>query len=465
MKGAACSGAFFVLSYRDDIMTTFFERPLPANLDAERFVLGSVLLSGERYADVSGVLAARDFSLEKHRRIFSRMSELFERGEPIDRVTVAEALQKHGQLESVDGISYLISLDEGLPEVANLDAYVRIVTEKALLREAMFACQQVIEQCSLASEPSVEILETAAALLEGVRSKSQDGNRKWATPGEVLRRDVNSVLFPTPGSTGLRTPWPRLTEMTSGWSPGDLVIVAGRPSMGKSIIGMQQAYTTAREGTAVAYVSLEMSKESLIRRLVAGLSQVDAHRARAGFLNPEERRRMLEAAADIEELPLFIDESRAYTPVAVGTALRKLRTKVGVGLVIVDHLQLMKVAGRAESRHAELSEICHGFKRLAGQMGCVVMMLSQLNRSCEQERRLPILSDLKESGSIEEDADTVVFIHRPEMYRRDDASLRGKADLIVAKQRNGPTGKLAMTFLSGHQRFEEAAAANGGEPQ
>jgi replicative DNA helicase len=156
---------------------------------------------------------------------------------------------------------------------------------------------------------------------------------------------------------------------------------------------------------------------------------------------------------------LFLDESLGHTPVAVSAALRKLRAKTPIGLVIVDHLQLMKITGRAESRHSELSEICHGFKRMASQMGCVVMLLSQLNRSCEQERRLPNLSDLKECGSIEEDADAVVFIHRPEMYRRDDVSLRGKAELIVAKQRNGPTGKLAMTFLSGCQRFEEASAA------
>jgi replicative DNA helicase len=227
--------------------------------------------------------------------------------------------------------------------------------------------------------------------------------------------------------------------------------------MGKSVIGMQQALTSASQEIGVAYVSLEMSKEALVRRLVAGISLVDAHRARSGFLNGDERRRMLEAAADLQTLPLFIDESRAHTPLAISTALRKLKAQKSVGLVIVDHLQLMKATGRPESRHQELSEICHGFKRLAGQMDCVVMVLSQLNRSCEQERRLPNLSDLKESGSIEEDADTVIFIHRPEMYRRDDASLRGKAELIVAKQRTGPTGKLAMTFLSGFQLFEEAS--------
>jgi replicative DNA helicase len=431
---------------------------LPANHDAERLVLGSMLLNDNLYPDVAILLAPEDFSLEKHRRIFATMRQLYERGEHIDRVTLLDEFNRRGQLESVDGVSYLTSLDEGLPEIPNLDSYIRIVKEKALLRETMIACQHIIHQCSLASDPSSEILETAAAVLDGVRTKGEQHHRQWVTPGDILQSGVETVLFPSQGSSIIKTPWPRLTEMTSGWSPGDLIIVGGRPSMGKSVIGMQQAYTTACQRIGVAFLSIEMSKESLTRRLVAGISRVDTHRARCGFLNGDERRRMLEAASDIEELPLFIDESRAHTLAAISMALRKLTVKQAVGLVIVDHLQLMKASGRAESKHQEVSEICHGFKRLAGQMNCVVILLSQLNRSCEQDRRRPNLSDLKESGSIEEDADVVLFVHRPEMYQRDDARLRGKAELIVAKQRNGPIGKLAMTFQHAFQVFEETTA-------
>ena len=270
-----------------------------------------------------------------------------------------------------------------------------------------------MDQCALASEPSSAILETAAALLEQVRSKSEGSHSQWVTPAEVLHGRVDPVLFPSTGPAGIKTPWPCLTEMTSGWNPGELIIAAARPGMGKTVLAMQQALTSARQGIGVAYISLEMSKESMVRRMVASISQVDAHRARSGFLDGDDRRRMPEAAADLETVPLYIDESGAHTPIAVHTALRKLRTRTEVGLVIVDHLQLMKLVGRAESRHSELSEICHGFKRLAGQMRCVVMLLSQLNRSCEQERRLPNLADLRESGSIEEDADVVVFVHRP----------------------------------------------------
>jgi replicative DNA helicase len=250
-------------------MTTVEAHGLPANADAERFVLGSILLNDDRYPDVAASLGPSDFSLEKHRRIYSRMAELYQRGERIDRVTVADELIKQGQLESIDGLGYLVSLDDGLPEIANLDSYVRIVKEKALLRETMFACQNILDRCSLASEASTEILETAAAILEQVRHKGDRGKGQWSTVFEVLQRDVDSVLFPAVESAGIKTPWPRLTEMTGGWSPGELIIVAGRPSMGKSVIELQQAYVSASAGIGAAYVSLEMSKESLVRRLVA----------------------------------------------------------------------------------------------------------------------------------------------------------------------------------------------------
>src|SRR5665213_3641551 len=432
------------------------EKGLPANIDAERFVLGAIMLSGEVYDDVAGAIEAADFSLEKHRLIFARMKELYERGEKIDRLTVANELMKQGQLESVDGLTYLVSLDEGMPTLTNLESYVRIVKEKSILRQTIFACQRITDQCFNVGE-SADILESAAAVLDRVQQNS-GARESWMTPFEIAIRGGAGLLCPDRGAVGLGTPWKKLTEITSGWNPGDLVIVAGRPSMGKSAVALQQAYVTAKRGVGVAYISLEMSKESLVRRLVAGISRVDSHRARSGYLNYEERRLMLETASDLENLPLYIDDAQSHTPAAVSAALRRLRARTNVGLVIIDHLQLMKATGRAESRHTELAEIAHSFKRLAGKMNCVVMLLSQLNRSCEIEKRRPNLSDLKESGAIEEDADVVVFVHRPEMYRRDDQSLRGLAELIVAKQRNGPVGKIALRFLHECQVFEESAA-------
>jgi replicative DNA helicase len=437
-------------------VTTLLDPTLPANLDAERFVLGSILLNDAMYAQVAGAIEPDDFSLEKHRRIFARMKDLYDRGERLDRVTVANELMNQGQLESVDGLTYIVSLDDGLPEIVNLESYIRIVKEKATLRMTMFACQKVIQQCSQSAEPSEEILQAAEALLGRIGNRTgKQGN--WVTPFDLYQQQGVSLLSPPGGTAGLETPWKRLTEMTSGWGRGDLIIVGGRPGAGKSVIGMQQAYLTARRGRGVAYVSLEMSKESLVQRLIAGISRVDSHRSRCSMLTSEERTGQVAAAAQLEGLTLFIEDTRAHTPVAIHAALRKLKAKSNVGLVVIDHLQLTRLTGRSESRHQELSEICHGFKRLASQMDCVVMLLSQLNRSCEQERRRPNLSDLKESGSIEEDADTVLFIHRPELYKRDDPSLRGQAELIVAKQRNGPTGKLPLTFLHGFQVFEEAS--------
>jgi len=254
------------------------------------------------------------------------MGELHERGERIDRVTLAEELTKHDQLASVDGVSYLVSLDDGLPEIVNLDSYVRIVKEKALLRETMFACQDILNRCALAGAPTSEILETAAGILERVRSKGGKDSA-WCTAGEVLQGGLDEVLFPAAGSTGIKTPWPRLTEMTGGWAPGDLTIIARRPSMGKSVIALQQAYTSACLGIGVAYISLEMSKEALVRRLVPSVSRVDSHRARSGFLNSDDRRRMLAAATELQTLPLFLDESLGHTPVAVSAALPQIESE------------------------------------------------------------------------------------------------------------------------------------------
>jgi replicative DNA helicase len=320
-----------------------------------------------------------------------------------------------------------------------------------------------MDQCLNAQDDAEDILTSATAVLDQVRENGSSSRSGWSTAYDVARTSLEALLPARGMAAGMRTPWPQLTDMLAGYSPGDLVIVAGRPSMGKSVAAMQQALMTAESGTAVAYLSLEMSKPQLVRRLICGIARVDAHRARSGYLDAEERRRALEAAADLEGLPLHIDHSGAHTPAAVSVVVRKLKAKAKIALIIVDHLQLMKVTGRVESRHGELGEIVHGFKRMAAQMECVVMLLSQLNRTCEQEKRQPRLADLKECGAIEEDADTVLLIHRPEMYKRNDPSLRGQAEFIVAKQRNGPTGKIDLVFRHAFQVFEEAAWAGESE--
>jgi len=430
------------------------ENGLPTNLDAERLVLGAVLMDDTNLEIVSQILEADDFALERHRRIFRRMQDLRQCGERIDRVTVANELRKHGELEH-DGVGYLCSLDEGMPRLANLDGYVRIVGEKSTLRRTIFAAENLKNRCLQAEDNSTEILADAEALLARLGERRQ-AHGEWLNPGDVISAypgGMNSFFAPTRGGSGVETPWPSLTGPLCGLQKGDLVLIAGRPSMGKSIAGMQIAHCVAKSGHGVGFFSLEMTKDSLVRRLIAAVGTIDAQKLRSGTLDAEERMRAARAASEIRDLPLWIDDTRARTIPAVTSALRKLQAVHTVRILVLDHLQLMRCVGRSESRHQELSEISHSLKHLAGEFGITVVLLSQLNRDCEREKRRPQLADLKETGSLEEDADVVLFIHRPEQYNRQDQSLRGAAEFIIGKQRNGPTGKLNMRFQHEYQRF------------
>ncbi len=340
---------------------------------------------------------------------------------------------------------------------------MRIVQEKATLRRTIFAVQNLINRCMLASDGSEAILADAEAVL----TRLADGRWKhgqWLNPGEVMQSypgGLNAFLQPARGGIGVPTPWKGLDKAICGLQLGDLFLVAGRPSMGKSVVGMQIAHHAAKHGEGVAVFSLEMTKASLVQRLISAVGPVDAQRFRTGCLEKEERARVAEAARSIQALPLFIDDTRARTMPAITSALRKLMARNPVRLVVIDHLQLMKGVGRSESRHQELSEISHSLKHLAGQMGVTVILLSQLNRECEKAARRPQLSDLKETGSLEEDADVVLFVHRPEQYNRSETALRGQAEFIIGKQRNGPTGKRAMLFQHEYQQFVEVATEEG----
>ena len=440
---------------------TTIEHGLPCNLDAERFVLGSILLDGNQYEIVTTALASDDFSLEKHRRIFTRMGDLAGRGEPIDRVTVFNELNRHGEAESCDGVSYLVSLDDGLPQIPNLDGYVRILREKSTLRRGVLAAQYMMNRFLQAREGAAEILADAEAVLSKL-ANGQQTHGQWLNPGEVMTTypgGIQAFMQPLKGGAGISLPWPFLTKALCGLHRGDLFLVAGRPSMGKSVVAVQLGYHAAAQGEGVALISLEMDKASIIRRLISAVGNVDAQRFRTGILDREERKRVADAVAQIDGVPLWIDDTRARTVPAVTSALRKLIAHHAVRVVIIDHLQLMKGTGRFESRHHELSEISHALKHLAGQLNVTVVLLSQLNRECEKEKRSPRLADLKETGSLEEDADVVLFVHRPEQYNRQEPALHGHAEFIIGKQRNGPTGKRKMLFQKEFQRFVEVSSA------
>jgi replicative DNA helicase len=444
---------------------TALDKGLPSNIDAERFVLGSILLNDSLYIQAAGELQRDDFSLEKHRRIFGRMGELHERGERIDRITVANELMRFGELESCDGLSYLVSLDDGLPQILNIDAYIRIVKDKAVLRRIMFAAQHLQNRCRMGEEDPDEILSSAEeTLLKLGDARVKSG---LVSPRQVIdeyQGGLNAFLDPSKRVKGISTGFTKFDEKTSGLHAGDLFILAARPSMGKTALALNIAqHVATKVKQTVAIFSLEMSKESLLTRMLCATARVDSQKFRAGYLSADERKRLQAAASSLVEAPLFIDDTAGVHLMDMHAKLRRVKAEHGLGLVIVDYLQLMTGRGRFENRNQEISSISRGMKLLAKDLNVPMIVLSQLSRAPEtrQGDHRPMLSDLRESGSIEQDADLVAFIFREEVYRPQDASLQGQAELLLAKQRNGPVGKIDLVFLRELTKFENRAADLG----
>ncbi len=415
-------------------------------------------MDDSNYIPVAAMLQPDDFSLEKHRRIFERMGDLAGRGEKIDRVTVANELMRHGELESCDGLAYLVSLDDGLPQIYNLDSYVRIVKDKSLLRRIIFSSQSLINRCLVGEENPDDILASAEENLFKL-GESRVANT-LRNPEQIINEyqgGINAFLDPSRRIKGISTGFIKFDEMTGGLHEGELFILAARPSMGKTALALNIGYHVATKvRLPVAIFSLEMSAESLLVRMVCAGARVDQQKFRAGFLNQEERRRLQVAASELVEAPLFIDDTAGVGLMDVHSKLRRLKAEVGLGLVIIDYLQLMSGRGRFENRNAEVSAISRGLKLLAKELRCPFLVLSQLSRAPETRPgdHKPQLSDLRESGSIEQDADLVGFIYREEVYKPDREDLRGLADLIIAKQRNGPIGKVPLVFLREFTKFE-----------
>ncbi len=439
-----------------------FDRPLPDNLDAERLVLGAIMSNESAFLQAGGTLTADDFSIEKHKRIFLRMGEIHERGEKIDRITLANELMKHGQLQSVDGLSYLVSLDDGLPQVHNLESYVAIIKEKALLRRIIAVSQDTINRCLNLEEDPKQILgatEDAFMKLGDLGAKNP-----LASPAQIVEEyegGINAFLDVNKRIKGISTGFTRFDEMTGGLREGELIILAARPAMGKTALALNIAHHVATNKTnpkAVAVFSLEMSKESLLTRLICSAGRVDQQKFRAGYLNSDERRTLQGALYHLVESPLYIDGSAGTNLMEVHSKLRKLQAEQDLGLVVIDYLQLMQGRGRFENRVQEISSLSRGMKLMSKDLRVPFLVLSQLSRAPETRTgdHRPMLSDLRESGSIEQDADMVGFIFREEVYRPDKESLKGTAELILAKQRNGPTGTVKLAFLNRYTLFANA---------
>jgi replicative DNA helicase len=436
------------------------EKGLPANIDAEKLVLGAILLDDSYFIQAAAVLQPEDFSLEKHRKIFSRMADLAARGERIDRVTVANELMKHNQLEACDGLSYLVSLDDGLPQIFNLESYLRIVKDKATLRKIIYSSQALINRCLAGQEEPDTIL--ASAEENFLKLGESTARHTMASPREIIEEfqgGLNVFLDPSKRIRGLSTGFLKFDEMTAGLHEGELFILAARPSMGKTAMALniaQHVATNPKNPQPVAIFSLEMSRESLLTRMICAGARVDQAKFRAGYLNQDERRRLQAAALQLVEAPLFIDDTPALTLMDVHAKLRRVQAEHGLGLVVIDYLQLMSSKGRAENRNQEVSAISRGLKLMAKELRVPFLVLSQLSRAPETRPgdHRPQMSDLRESGSIEQDADLIGFIYREEVYKPDREDLRGLAQLIIAKQRNGPTGVINLVFLKEYTKFE-----------
>jgi replicative DNA helicase len=439
---------------------TGLERPLPSNLDAERSILGAILLDNSTLNAAIEALKAEDFFLPQHRHVFQQMIVLGEAQQAIDLVTLTEELHRRGELESAGGAPYLASLTDGVPRVSNVEHYARIVKEKAMLRNLIHASDK-IKQSAFEGE------DGADAILDGAESSIFALAEDRVKAGLISIKDIvhesfdrlEKIFREGKSITGISTGYGELDKLLSGLQPSELIILAARPSQGKTALALNVAENIAiRGGLPVAVFSLEMSKESLLQRLVASVAQVDAHKFRTGHLSREDWRRMTEALSTISSSPLWVDDAGSTSVLEIGAKARRLKRDKGLSLLVVDYLQLITGRGRFNSRQEEVASISRGLKGLAKELQIPVLVLSQLTRAPERDERGPQLSDLRESGAIEQDADVVMFIYRPNFFNLNATpEERDMADILIAKQRNGPTDKVKFVFRSRLTRFEEAA--------
>lgn len=431
----------------------------PHSVEAEQAVIGGLLLDNSAWEQITGRISENDFYRHDHRLIFNAISALEANNQPFDAVTLSEWLGNAMQLEEAGGLAYLGRLAKDTPSAANIVAYADIVRERSVLRQ-LIAVGTDISRSGYQPEGrgSRELLDDAERRVFQIADQEMRSRGGFQDIKALLTRTVERIdhLFETEGAiTGVATGFDKFDEMTTGLQPGDLIIVAGRPSMGKTTFAMNIAENAAIGAKLpVAVFSMEMPGESLAMRMISSLGRVDQHHIRTGQLTDEDWPRITSAVHMLSETSIFIDDTAAMTPGEIRAKARRIKRKQGLGLIVIDYIQLMRVHGSSENRATEISEISRGLKALAKELEVPVIALSQLNRSLEQRPdKRPIMSDLRESGAIEQDADLIVFIYRDEVYNEDSPD-KGTAEIIVAKQRNGPIGKSRLTFLGRYTKFE-----------
>ncbi|MGI6307628.1 MAG: replicative DNA helicase [Dethiobacteria bacterium] len=436
-------------------MKELAQRLPPQNLEAEQSVLGAMLLDTEALVEVAEVLSSRDFYRETHQHIFEALMDLFNRGEAVDLVTVCEELENKDLLDRVGGAAYLATLANMTPTAAHARYYAGIVKEKALLRALIRSSTEIVEKSYGYVENIEEFLDEAEQMIFDVARKKD--TRSFVHLREALEQTFEKLerLYERKsGITGLSTGFPDLDNITSGFQESDLIIIAARPSMGKTTLAVNIAQQMAiTEGAPVAFFSLEMSSEQLAQRLLCSSAEIDAQRLRRGFLSSEDWPRLTQVVGPLSELPLYIDDTPAISVMEMRAKARRLKLEKGLCAVFVDYLQLTRGSDRAENRQQEISGISRSLKALAKELNCPVVALSQLSRAVEQRQdKRPILSDLLDSGGIEANADMVIFIYRDDYYFP-ETEKKHITEILISKQRNGPTGKIELYFMDRYNKF------------
>ena len=437
------------------------ERTLPHNLDAERSVLGAILIDNEAFNVAASVIDARAFFRDAHRRIFDRMVALSERSQPIDLVTLKEELERAGELDDVGGPAYIAALLDGVPRTTNVEYYARIVKEKSTLRHLIYSANKILANAYEADQDADLILDEAESAIFSV---ADDRIKSGFIPMRDLVKDsfpkIELLFEHKSFITGISTGFANIDKMTRGFQRGDLIIVAARPSMGKTSLVLNIAQHVATNNQVAGFFSLEMSKEQLFMRMLASEAKIDNFRLMSGQIGQKEYGNITHALETLSDANLYIDDTAGAGVLEMRAKARRLQAEKGLDLLAVDYIQLMTGRGRFENRTLELASISRSLKGLAKELNVPIVVLSQLSRAPEaRSDKRPQLSDLRESGALEQDADVVILIFREEMYKQstEPAETDGIAELIVAKQRNGPTGIVKLAFLRQQTRFANLA--------
>lgn len=434
------------------------ERVPPQNLEAEKSVLGGILLDNQAMQRISEILQEGDFYRDAHRKIFQCMVELFEKSEPVDLITLTEEVSQKSWLKGVGGAVYLATLVDEIPTAANIEYYARIIKEKSILRQVIEAGTRIARDGYEEPEDAVDFLDKSEQTILEISRRQQ---RKGFVPiRDILQKTFHSIeeLYQKKGMiTGVPTGFIEFDQKTSGLQRSDLIIIAGRPSMGKTALALNISRNVAVKGIPVAVYSLEMSKEQLAIRLLCAEGKIDGQKLRTGYFKKTDWKKLTTAADALSRAPLFIDDSPGMTVREMRGKARQMKLEQDIGLLVVDYLQLMQGSGRVENRVQEISEISRSLKQLAKELDIPVLALSQLNRGVESRPdKRPILADLRESGAIEQDADVIAFVYREEFYYRDRPECENKAELIIGKQRNGPIGTVPLIFQKEYTLFCDA---------